>query len=183
MEQNNITYEEAVKIGIREGIKYIKEQEYHKTTKRYDRRLRNTRLLLKHYRTLNVHNKIANNAVRQVNEENAIDILDEIDSINDEEQYVQAICRTKIRTLIIIEHMNKAISYYQSICKNEGKNKERRYNIIEYMYMDSPGSSNTPTYEEVAEHFNINVKTVSRDIKSAIGDLSVLFFGIDGIRL
>ncbi|EJO5347313.1 hypothetical protein NRP93_001390 [Clostridium botulinum] len=183
MEQNNITYEEAVKIGIREGIKYIKEQEYYKTTKRYDRRLRNTRLLLKHYRTLNVHNKIANSAVKQVNEGNAVDILDEIDSINDEEQYIQAICRTKIRTMIIIEHMNKAISYYQSICKNEGKNKERRYNIIRYIYMDSHEDIKAPTYEEVAEYFNINVKTVSRDIKSAIEDLSVLFFGIDGIKL
>ena len=64
-------YEEAVKIGVREGIKYIKEQEYHKTKKRYDRRLRNTRMLLKHYRNLKIHDKLADKSNSSVYENNA----------------------------------------------------------------------------------------------------------------
>lgn len=184
MEQkNNITYEDAVKIGIREGIKYVKEQEYHKTTKRYDRRLRNTRLLLKHYRTLKAHDKIADTSTNKIYEENAVDVLDDVESIDDEEQYVQAISRTKLRTLIIVGHINKAMNYYKAICKSEGKSKERRFNIIKFMYIEPSKDDIIPTYEEVAEHFGVNIKTVSRDVRAAIEDLSILFFGIDGIKL
>lgn len=32
-ENNNVSYKEAVRIGVREGIKYIKDQEYYKTKK------------------------------------------------------------------------------------------------------------------------------------------------------
>lgn len=178
-----ITIEEAIKIGIREGIKYIKEQEYHKTTKRYDRRLRNTRLLLKHYRELEAHNKIADSSTNKICEENAIDVLDDIEAIDDEEQYVQALSRTKIRTLIIVNHINRAMKYYESMCRSEGKSKERRYKIIKYMYIDSREDDTTPSYEEAAEKFELNIRTVGRDIRLGIEDLAVLFFGIDGIKL
>lgn len=178
-----ISYEDAVKIGIREGIKYIKDQEYYKTKKKYDRRLRNTKLLLKHYRSLQKHTQITKDSVSKIQEENAIDVLDDIESINDEEQYVQAIERTKIRTKIIVNHVNKAISYYEHICNKEGQIKERRFKIIKYMYIDNTKNDEIPTYEDVATHFNINIKTVGRDVRSAIEDLSILFFGIDGLKL
>lgn len=183
MEENNITYEEAIKIGIREGIKYVKEQEYNKTTKRYDRRLRNTRLLLKHYRGLKAHNKIADNTSNRIYSDNAVDVLDDIEAIDDEEQYVQSLSRTKIRTLIIVGHINKAMEYYEAICKSEGKVKERRFNMIKYMYMDPVKDDVIPTYEEVVEQFGLNIKTVGRDVRAAIEDLSILFFGVDGIKL
>lgn len=176
-------YEEAVKIGIREGIKYIKEQEYYKTKKRYDRRLRNTRLLLKHYRDLKIHDKLAEDSANNIYENNAIDVLDEVDSIDDEEQYVQAISRTKIRTSIIVGHINKSMEYYRAICQQDGNVKKRRYDIIKYLYIDPTKTDLVPTYEEAARHFNLNVRTVGRDVRNAIEDLSILFFGIDGIKL
>lgn len=183
MEEKKLSYDEAVKIGIREGIKYIKEQEYYKTTKRYDRRLRNTRLLLKHYRALKIHNKITDSTSNQIYEENAVDILDDIESIDDEEQYVQAISRTKIRTKIIIGHMNKAMKYYKAICESEDNTKKRRYNIIKYAFIEPHKDDTVPTYEQIAEHFDLNIKTVGRDVRLAIADLAILFFGIDGINL
>lgn len=183
MAEKKISYDEAVKIGIREGIKFIKEQEYYKTKKRYDRRLRNTRLLLKHYRSLKVHNRIADSSTNKIYEQNAIDALDDIEAIDDEEQYIQALSRTKIRTLIIVGHINKAMKYYEAICKSEGEVKERRYRIIKYMYIDPVKDDVAPTYEETAEHFKLNTRTVGRDIRNAIEDLSILFFGIDGIKL
>ncbi|MCD2348458.1 MULTISPECIES: hypothetical protein [Clostridium] len=179
----NLTYEEAVKIGVREGIKYIKEQEYYKTTKRYDRRLRNTRLLLKHYRDLKVHDRLADSSSDKIYEENAIDILDDVEAIDDDEQYVQAISRTKKRTAVIIGHMNKVLKYYESICKNEGPQNERRYRIIKYLYIDPVEDNKNLIYEQAAEYFNLNVKTVGRDVRLAIEDLSILFFGIDGLKL
>lgn len=181
--ENNITYEEAVKIGIREGIKYIKEQEYKRTQKRYDRRLRNTRLLLKHYRSLNAHSKMASYSISKVEQEKAVDVLDDIESIDDEEQYIQSISRTKIRTLIIIKHINKVLKYYEAICNTEGKNKKRKYQVIRMLYIDDTKEDVAPTYEKVAEKLEISPKTVSRDVWLALEDLSILLFGIDGIKL
>lgn len=183
MEENNITYEDAVKIGIREGIKYVKEQEYNKTKKRYDRRLRNTRLLLKNYRGLAAHNRIANKSINKVSQENAIDLLDDIESIDDEEQYVQAISRTKIRTMIIIKHIDKVLRYYENICNSEGNSALRKYRIIESLFINKFENDIAPTYEEIACQLSISTKTVARDVQDAIKDLSILLFGVDGIRL
>lgn len=181
--EERISYDEAVKIGVREGIKYIKEQEYYKTKKRYDRRLRNTRLLLKSYRGLMSHTKMANSSINQVRNENAIDILDDINCINDEELYVQAISRTKIRTLIIIKHIDKVLNYYRIICGAEGGNKKRRYKIINFLFIEKTADDIIPTYEDAAERLEISSKTVGRDVQEAIKDLSLLLFGVDGIKL
>lgn len=178
-----ISYDEAVKIGVREGIKYIKEQEYYKTKKRYDRRLRNTRLLLKNYRGLIAHTRMANSSANKIKKENAIDVLDNIDSIDDEEQYIQAISRTKIRTLIILQHIDKVLNYYRLICNSEGGNKKRKYEILEILFISKIDNNIMPTYEDVAEQLEINKKTVSRDVQESIQDLSLLLFGIDGIKL
>lgn len=183
MEERSLSYDEAVKIGVNAGIKYIKEQEYYKTKKRYDRRLRNTRLLLKSYRGLISHTKMANSSINQVRNGNAIDILDDVNSIDDEEQYIQSISRTKIRTLIILEHIEKVLNYYRIICESEGGNKKRRYEIIYFLFIEKTADDIIPTYEDAAEQLNISAKTVGRDVQEAIKDLSLLLFGVDGIKL
>ena len=73
------------------------------------------------------------------------------------------------------------MKYYESICKGDGK--DRRFNIIQYMYIEPSKEEVVPSYEKVAEHFDITTKTVGRDVRAAIEDLSILFFGIDGIKL
>lgn len=180
MENINIDYEEAVKLGIREAIKYIKEQEYNKKNKMYDRRLRNTRLLLKNYRSLQFHKKMCVNIKNNINEKNALDILDDFDFEDNAEQYIQSIARTKTRTKLMLDHIDKSLKYYKNICIAD--NKERKYNIIKYIYIDE-SSEGVKTYEEAAEYFNLSIKTISRDTREAIEDLAILFFGIDGLKL
>jgi uncharacterized membrane-anchored protein len=182
--EERISYDEAVKIGARVGIKYIKEQEYYKTKKRYDRRLRNTGLLLKNYRGLISHARMANSSINQIKNENAIDILDDINSGDDEEQYIQSISRTKIRTLIILKHIDKVLNYYRIICNAEGNNKKRRYGIIDILFINKTENDIVPTYEDAAEQLNISSKTVGRDVQEAIKDLSLLLlFGVNEIKL
>lgn len=110
-------------------------------------------------------------------------MLDDIEAIDDEEQYIQAISRTKVRTLVIIRHINRVIKYYDIICKAEGGNKKRRCDIIKSLYIDPVKNDIIPTYDEVGEKLDISGKTVSRDVWRAIEELSILLFGIDGIKL
>lgn len=178
--KNVINVEEAIKLGIREGIRYVKQIEYSNTEKRYDRRLRNTRLLLKHYRDLHIHESITDNSFEDIEECNAIDILDDIDVLN-EENYIQSISRTRNRTKIIIQHIDKALKYYEAICSTESK--KRKYNIVYDLYIAKVENNVAPTYEDIAKKYDISIKTVTRDMNNAIEDLSILFFGIDGIKL
>lgn len=180
MEAKIIDHEEAMKLGIREAIKYIKETEYNKKNKMYDRRLRNTRLLLKSYRNLQFHKEMCINIKNSVAKENTSDILDDLDFEDNAEQYIQSIARTKTRTKLMLDHMDKALRYYKNICVTDSR--ERKYNIIHYIYIDE-NNENTKTYEEAAEQFNVSIKTISRDVREAIEDLAILFFGIDGLKL
>ena len=126
-----------------------------------------------HYRKLKFIVKIQKELLIKFMKKNALDVLDDIESIDDEEQYVQAIGRTKLRTRIIIGHINKCMKYYESICKGDGK--DRRFNIIQYMYIEPSKEEVVPSYEKVAEHFDITTKTVGRDVRATIEDLSILF--------
>ena len=73
---DELEIEDVIKLGINAGINYIKQQEELKIGKRKDRRLRNTKLLLRNYRMLSAHCTSAIYDAKQVVDENAIDILD-----------------------------------------------------------------------------------------------------------
>ena len=60
-----------------------------------------------------------------------------------------------------------------------GGNELRRYKVIDWMYLND----NKLTMEEIAEANNCSIGTVKNDHNKAINELSVLFFGIDGLVL
>ena len=51
--------------------------------------------------------------------------------------------------------------------------------VIKMLYINE----NPMTYEEIAEELNCSTKTINNTKKAAIKELSVLFFGIDGVKL
>ena len=78
----------AAEVGARAGVMAYEEQRLRAKKERVDRRLRNTRLLLRKYRVFKLH---CNNAVFAEDEDgkiNAYDILEEIDSFG-ESMYIQ----------------------------------------------------------------------------------------------
>lgn len=174
-----MTKEELMKFAKEAGEEaarnILKDQEKRRI-KRHDRRLRNTALLLKNYKNFVAH---CNNAVftsKQLKIYNAIDILDECDDLEDDEVYVKSIMKTKERTTIILNHINKILGYYKYTAKKEPE-KERIYKVIKGIYVDKK------TYQGLSEELNCSTKTIERDRKEGVSDLSILIFGIDGVRL
>ena len=51
------------------------------------------------------------------------------------------------------------------------------------LYIAKVENNVAPTYEDISKKYDISIKTVTRDMNNAIEDLSILFFGIDGIKL
>lgn len=181
-----IAIEKGVAAGVKAATDRIEEERKKERKGRYDRRLHNTRLLLKNYRVLKHHALDAVHTGARANEvisENAVDILDDLESMGfrkvDDRLYIESIKRSQQRTRIIIEHIDEMLRYWRIDCEQSGREEAlRRYRIVVDTYI----SDDQMTAEELAQREHIEKRTVYKDIKAAMRPLSALIFGIDGIK-
>jgi hypothetical protein len=173
--------EKAAETGARVALETLKREKAHQR----DRRLRNTKLLLRNYRTLKLHITEAIYREDQLYENSvssALEILYGIDDQDDERLYIEAINQSQKRTQIIIQHIDHMLYLYKAICENSKRPEDlRRYRVLHAMYIaPSPGSVSA---EDVAGAESINTRTVYKDLDNASVTLSALFFGVDGLQL
>ena len=143
--------------------------------KKPDRRVHNTRLLLRNYRTLK---EGCRNAVYQ-KAEDIETILDDIDSIDKDELVVEAIKRTASRTTVILAHIDKMLDLHRVYCNRHDPIYRRQHKVIMAMYINK----NRKTRGELAEEYGVSTVTIHNDIKAATERISTLMFGVDGLKL
>lgn len=178
--------ESGVNEGIQKGLKQYDNMQKNKTKFRYDKRLKNTRLLLKNYRSFvehcdNAKYLVENPIKKEIEKDNLkVQLFDDFYNLQDDAYIVASILKSKEKTRIILDHINLCLDFFQAkAIKTNNQEMIRRYNVISDLYINE-----TPmTYEEIAEIEHISQKTVNRDRKKAIEELSVLIFGIDGLDL
>ena len=176
--------EQAIQRGIDAGVKaameHIRTEREKERKSRQDRRLHNTRLLLKNYRLLKEHTKGAIFRANQARER-AVDILDGLNDYEmDDGLYIESIKKSQQRTLIILAHIDQMLELYKAYCYNSGNPENiRRYGVVMATYIDEPKKSAL----EIAGTFGIEKRTVYKDIKAAANPLTVLFFGIDSLQM
>lgn len=170
--------EEAATKATLNALKCLKSEEREKEKKRYDRRLRNTELLLKNYRNFKEH---AENAIYLDTELENASLEDKFDEDDNDKMYINSILKTKKRTQIILKHIDRCLEYYECKCLSSEKEEvQRRIKVIKMLYIDDEKMS----YLEVAKKLGeISTKTIERAKKVALSELTVLFFGIDGVKL
>lgn len=176
--------EQAIQRGIDAGVKaameHIRTEREKERKSRQDRRLHNTRLLLKNYRLLKEHTK---GAIFRANRarERAVDILDGLNDYEmDDGLYIESIKKSQQRTLIILAHIDQMLELYKAYCYNSGNPENiRRYGVVMATYIDEPKKSAL----EIAGTFGIEKRTVYKDIKAAANPLTALLFGIDSLRM
>jgi uncharacterized protein with FMN-binding domain len=168
----------GTEIGVKIAIDYLHKEKDQRRKSRYDRRLRNTKLLLKEYRKLAIHSKDAICSGRKVN---AIDLLDELDGFEyDDQLYIESIKSSKERTKIIVEHIQKMIRIFKFISyKSKKPENARRYEVIYDMYI----SGKEATVDELSTRFCVESRSIYRDVDIAVEDLATLIFGIDGLKI
>ena len=173
-------YEKAAAIGANEALKTFKQEQKKEYSRRADRRLRNTKLLLRNYHMLKEH---AENSVfgRTQMGESAIDILESMMSMYDNEVIIESIKRSATRTAVIVSHIETMFGLYAAYCdKSPNRDIEmRRYEVLWDMYM----AEDTLSAKEVAEKQHVSKDTVYTDIKMAIEKLTALIFGVDGLNV
>ena len=157
-------------------VKAIREYDAKQQRSRHDRRLRNTRLLLKNYLLLQEHCKEAIYEKQKPDvSENAIDVFDVIESY-DRDSYVRAIKGSVTRTKIILAHIDNMMQIYNVLCYQSSRPEDqRRYRVAYATYFENV---NILT---ICKKEAIDKSTYYRDIREAVETLSALFFGIDGL--
>ena len=179
-EQLKDIYENAAAIGAREALKTLNQERKKERRHRADKRLRNTRLLLRNYHMLKEH---AENSVfgRIQMEESAIDILESMMSVYDNEVIIESIKRSATRTAIIVSHIDTMLSLYEAYCNNSlNRDVEmRRYEVVWDRYI----AETVLSVSEIAKKQNISSRSVYDDIKMGTERLSALIFGVDGLNV
>ncbi len=173
-------YEKAAAIGAREAIKTFEQERKKEYSRRADKRLRNTKLLLRNYHMLKEH---AENSVfgRMQMEESALDILESMMSIYNDEVIIQSIKNSATRTAIMVSHIETMFGLYYSYCDRSTTREIdlRRYNVVWDMYM----AENTLTAREIANKLNVSKESVYSDLRVGIERLTALIFGVDGLNV
>ena len=151
-------------------------------TKLHDRRLRNMRLLLKHYRELKLHfeNAIYEFDASRFSSEYAEGAIWEImnERVAKEEVYVESIRASATRTMLIIQHIDNAMLIYDILSeRSKMESMRRQYRILNARYIaDEPAP-----ISQIAEWEHINKRTAEKDLNEAIAQLAALIFGVDAI--
>lgn len=152
--------------------KYQQEQQERERQK-FDRRLRNVKLLLRNYRSFATHTADIKLDIVELDER--ID-LSELES---DEFALTSIKRSKKRTLALIKFVNKMLQIYKTICEQTGNEEDiKKYEAIYYLYI----AERKKTVAEISECQYVAERTVYRNVNKAYEDLSVLIFGVDGLR-
>lgn len=177
-----MTQEEIIRLAAEAGAKAametLEKERQKETLEMSDRRLRNTKLLLRNYRVFKDH---AANAVYEVeSEEDPLQIIQELMMPGKSPNlFVESIKRSVARTVTIVKHIETMLHLYQVYCYQYGSEEdERRWRVIEGLYVGNQKIS----VAELAEREGVVERTIYKDIDVASERLSALIFGIDGIK-
>lgn len=168
--------EQCVKWGVEAALEFLEKKQEKEKKSRSDRRLRNTKLLLKNYDLLKAHCQSSIYTVQQAGlTERPIDILDDIDRL-DKEMYIESIKRSATRTYIIITHIDEMVRIYQAYCETSPRDEDRRrFRVMRAAYFDHV------RMDIICEQEHIERSTYFRDTNEILEKLSALIFGIDGL--
>jgi len=169
--ENKKEKQEIIRIAVEASKEYDQKQRIKDIQSRHDRRLRNTRLLLKHYNYFQNH---VDNAIFSVSQISAIDALDEIDGQNSD-MYIKSIKKSASLTHVIMSHVKAMIDLYEVYASRKGENELRKLRVLKSCYLSELSISNILINESISE------STYLRDRESAINTLSSMIFGIESI--
>jgi ABC-type uncharacterized transport system ATPase subunit len=153
--------EKAVKSAIKE---YSCKQKIEKKKKA----LHNAKLLLKNYKKIQTSIEEGISEVMQLEQEDIF--MGEADDL-----YIDSIKRSKLRSLIVIAHIDKALDLVQEECKRKGI--PEKYNAFINCMIDGM------TYDEAAKEFFTSKQSISRWINDLTKEVSIQLFGVEGIEL
>ena len=167
----------AAETGAKAARERLEKERWKDEEERADRRLHNTRLLLKNYRLFKKH---TDNAVYQVEQldESIYEIL-ELMERRGTSDFSASIKNSAARTAVLVRHIEVMLGLYKTYCEDSGRQDNlRRWRVVKALYVDDQPA----TVQELADREFVAEKTIRRDVDAICEHLAALLFGIDGIK-
>lgn len=134
-----------------------------------DWRLRNTKLLLEKYRFLKAH-------CEGIPAE--VDDLEENITIFDVKALtLDSLIEHKAKSLKLLRYFEGIIEAYKLLSKNGPESFKRRVRVIERLYLDDEMT----TRYKLSKELYVDRATISKDLKTATEEISIMLFGVDAI--
>ena len=177
-----MTTEDIIRLAAEVGAKAALEIWEQKISKANDEmqdwRLRNTKLLLKNYRNFKDH--AANAVFEAETKEDPMQVIEDLMMPGKTVNYrVESIKASAMKTVTIVRHIDAMLGLYKKSCFQYGSEEdERRWRVINGLYI----SDNRTSVAELAEIECVGERTIYKDIDAACERISILIFGVDGIR-
>ena len=174
--------EEIIKLAAEAGAKAAMEtldrERQRDRQEMADRRLWNTKLLLKNYRSFVAH---VAKAVFTVDDYVPLEEIwtDLMMPGRDSTWFVESIKQSVARTATIVKHMEAMMDLYKVYCTTIGTAEdERRWRIINGLYI----SDERKSVKELAQAEGVVERTIYKDIDIACERIAALMFGVDGLK-
>lgn len=133
-----------------------------------DKRLRNTKILLREYPKLKAH------ALSDPEAYLAADVYEVVAEIQIKDH---ELAKYHSKTKLLMDYVDMILQAYESICKGGDESDRRRWQIM----FDSYLADKRLTQTQQAKKWNIDQSRISRCQQKGIQDLSVMLFGIVGL--
>ncbi len=170
-----VNIQEVATAAAIEALKLYKKEEWGRIR---NNRFQNTEKLLKNYLSLIEHFELSQDRASDDDLESY-----NFEEVDNEDIIIQSIRRSRIRTLVMVLHIEVCLSKLRT--KMIEKGQPEKYVVLEKFYMD-PAKSLMPLTERkmmIAAEIHCGETSVWKWRNEMISELSVLLFGVDGLRL
>lgn len=163
---NRETAEQLVRTAALEAVReFKKEQKKEKKVQVFQ----NAKKLMENY------NRICQSVREGVAEISDMDNSGELEEFTEEDIYINSILKSKIRSVIMIAHIDKCLKLLEE--EECQKGTPDKYLAFKYYYLDDM------TYENITKAYGYQERTARRWITELTGILSIYLFGADAIML
>lgn len=170
------TLEFMIRLSTKIALKVEGEERKNYRQEKLKRKVKNTKLLLNNYdRLLKVAKGIK---LKSIKDNNAVDILSELEYITDEKEYINNILISPMKSALVIKYIDDVFEMFRLIC-DMSKGKERNFfNIINDIYFGNFKNNN-----EIAQKYKIKARMFYNYVRDSHSMLSKMIFGIDDLSL
>lgn len=167
---------QQLEVVAKTAIEEFKKLQSEELLQKENKRLYNAKVLLHNYRRLNLYRK-------KVQERSTGDDEADTDSrvdLDGEHIDIEAISKSTKKTLAIMNFIDDMLYVYELNCsRSKDEEMMRQYKTLYHYYI----ADDKMTYAQIAELLHVSDRTVRRDLNEAVRAMSILFFGVYGLRL
>jgi hypothetical protein len=167
--------EKDLEIISRTALEFLEKQRETEEKKGRDKRLRNTKLLLRNYREFKAYAARIESKKLQTEDIENIDIKE---LLVFGEDIVKSIKQTTQRTLVMVRHLDQALSVLKTVNEQEkSSGASKQYDILHERFVMGI------TIAELADVYGINERSVYKAIDAAAERLTIILFGVYGLKI